>query len=60
MRTARTGTPVWDVINGVTHFATHNNGIKITDSDRSALQMEAGRILSKSKFDVQNLIKSPF
>ena len=51
----RTGVSVWDVINGITDFSSHNYGYeKKANSDRH-LQMTAGDLLSK-KFDTQNLI----
>ncbi len=56
---ARTGTSVWDVVNGITHFASHDNGFKIEDYDRRRLQVEAGRLLSKN-FDMANFVPSPF
>lgn len=56
----RTGLTVWDVINGITDFASHNYGYeKKANSDRH-LQMRAGDILSK-QFDTQNLVlNQPF
>jgi hypothetical protein len=56
----RTGLSVWDVINGVTDFASHNYGYeKKSNSDRH-LQMAAGDILSK-QFDTANLVlNQPF
>jgi hypothetical protein len=56
---AKTGTSVWDLINGVTHFATHDNGFKIDDYDRRRLQVEASRMLTKD-FDMANFVASPF
>lgn len=56
---AKTGTTVWDLINGVTHFATHDNGFKIDDYDRRRLQVEASRIMTK-QFDMANIVPSPF
>jgi len=56
----RTGVSVWDVINGVTDFASHNYGYeKKANSDRH-LQMQAGDMLSRT-FDTGNLIlNQPF
>jgi hypothetical protein len=56
---AKTGTTVWDLVNGVTHFATHDNGFKIEEYDRRRLQVNAARLLTKD-FDMANFIKSPF
>jgi hypothetical protein len=56
---AKTGTSVWDLVNGITHFATHDNGFKIDDYDRRRLQVEASRMLTKD-FDMANFVPSPF
>ena len=58
--TVRTGVKVWDVINGITDFASHNYGYeKKANSDRH-LQVQAGDILSK-QFDTANLVlNQPF
>jgi hypothetical protein len=56
---AKTGTSVWELINGITHFATHDNGIEISDYDRRRLQVVAGQLLSKNP-DMSNLVRSPF
>lgn len=59
-RGAKTGTSIWDVINGVTHFATHDNGFKFYDDfDRRKLQTFASRMLTK-QFDMANIVASPF
>jgi hypothetical protein len=58
-RNAKTGTSVWELINGITHFATHENGIEISDYDRRRLQVVAGNLLTK-KLDMENLVRSPF
>lgn len=58
-KNAKTGTSVWDVVNGVTHFSTHDNGYRISDTDRRRMQIEAGNLLTK-KFDMGNLVNSPF
>jgi hypothetical protein len=57
---AKTGTSIWDLVNGITHFATHDNGFKIDDYDRRRLQVEASKILSKKTYDMENLVASPF
>ena len=56
---AKTGTSVWDVVNGITHFATHDNGIKIDEYDRRRMQVHASNLLTKD-FDMANIIPSPF
>jgi hypothetical protein len=56
---ARTGTSIWDLVNGMTHFATHDNGFKIDDYDRRKIQVQASQLLSKA-YDMENIIASPF
>lgn len=58
-RNAKTGTPIWDVINGLTHFSSHDNGFRISDTDRRKMQVEAGKMLTK-EFDMANLVLSPY
>ena len=58
-KNAKTGTPVWDIINGLTHFSTHDNGFRLDDTDRRRMQVEAGKMLAK-EFDMANQVKSPF
>jgi hypothetical protein len=59
-RNVRTGLNMWDVINGVTDFASHNYGYeKKANSDRH-MQLQAGDMLTKA-FDTQNIIMNqPF
>jgi len=59
-KNAKTGTSVWEVINGLTHFATHDNGIRVDESSRRNIQVLAGRILAKPSYDMQNMVASPF
>lgn len=56
---AKTGTSVWDVVNGITHFATHDNGFTIDEYDRRRMQVYASNLLTKD-FDMANIIPSPF
>ena len=58
-KNAKTDTSVWDLINGLTHFATHHNGFEISEYDRRRLQVEAGRLLT-DEHDMSNFIRSPF
>lgn len=60
LKNARTDTSVWDLINGLTHFATHNNGFNnISEYERRRLQMEAGRLLTDDH-DMANFVRCPF
>lgn len=58
-KNAKTGTTVWDVINGITHFATHDTGFKVNDYDRRRMQVEASKMLVKT-YDMENIVSSPF
>ncbi len=59
-KNAKTGTTIWELVNGITHFATHDNGFKIDDYDRRKLQVEASKLLNKKVYDTANLVASPF
>jgi hypothetical protein len=58
-KNAKTGTPMWDVINGLTHFSTHNSIFQVSDESRRYVQKEAGAFLAKT-FDMENQVVSPF
>ncbi len=61
LSTAKTGTSVWTLINGLTDFASHDYKFEISDLERLQLQIQAGKILMKPTFDIQNIVtKSPF
>lgn len=59
LKNAKTDTSVWELINGLTHFATHDNGFKIDDYTRRGLQIVAGQLLS-DEHDMANFVRSPF
>lgn len=56
-RNARTNISVWDIVNGITDFASHDYGfeIKNPESTRNQMMVDAGSILTK-KYDTQNLL----
>ena len=59
-RNLRTGVTVWDVINGVTDFASHNYGFEKKPNADRHMQMRAGDMLSRT-FDTSNLVyNQPF
>jgi len=60
MKNAKTGTSVWDIIQSVTHFASHDNGFNVDDYQRMQLQMFAGQLFAKKVYDMENLVSSPF
>jgi hypothetical protein len=55
-RNAKTNLTVWDVINGVTDFASHDYGYKFRTGAQSNLQINAGKMLTRSSYDVSNLV----
>jgi len=59
-KNVRTTMPVWDIINGVTDFASHNYGFEKESNTDKWMQVEAGKIL-KSNFDTLNFVANqPF
>ena len=58
-KNAKTGTTVWDMVNGLTHFATHDSVFKVSEDDRRVIQKEAGKIMAGT-YDMENIILSPF
>lgn len=54
-KTAITNISVWDVVNGVTDFASHDYGFELSQANRLNLQVQAGNLLSND-FDTQNLV----
>lgn len=59
LKNAKTDTSLWDLINGLTHFSTHDNGFEIDDYHRRVLQIEAGRLLT-DEHDMSNFVRNPF
>lgn len=56
-KNAKTALSVWDVINGVTDFASHDYGYEMKSAGTAAnLQMRAGEMLCKESFDTSNLV----
>ena len=63
MKGAKSNTSVWDVVNGVTHFATHGAGIidtNMQEYDAADLMTRAGNIFGKKSFDHENHMPNPF
>jgi hypothetical protein len=60
LQNAPTGTSVWNLINGMTNFASNFNGKEINDYNRSTLMVHSGGLLTKKVYDTENLVFSPF
>ena len=60
MKNAKTGTSVWDLLQSITHWASHDNGFNLSEMDRIHLQMFAGNMFAKKTYDFENIVKSPY
>jgi hypothetical protein len=60
LQNAKTGTSVWQLINGITNFASNHKGDDLDDYNRSTLMIRSGELLTKKQFDTENLVLSPF
>ena len=48
---------VWDVINAMTDFASHDYGFKLSGMDSRGIQSDATKLFFKKDFDTENLVK---
>ncbi len=53
---AITDISVWDVVNGLTDFASHDYNFELSNANRLAIQVKAGGLLARAKYDTQNLV----
>lgn len=61
LKNAKSGMSVWDVVNGMTNFASNDQRYKIEDSKMGNLMVTAGNILTKKQYDTEGLLKvDPF
>lgn len=63
MRGAKTNQSVWSVVNGITHFATHNQNLvdtNVTASDETNMMVNAGNLFGKKSFDNENMVPDAF
>jgi hypothetical protein len=63
LKHAKSNTSVWDVINGVTHFATHGSQIidtNMQDYNASDLMVKSGNLFGKKSFDHENTMPDIF
>lgn len=56
MKTSRTNVSIWDIVNGITDFASHDYGFEVSADNKLRLQVGAGNVLAKNSFDTQNLM----
>lgn len=60
---AKTNQSVWSVVNGLTHFATHNQDLvdtNISASDETNMMIQAGNLFGKKSFDNENTMPDLF
>lgn len=60
---AKTNQSVWSVVNGLTHFATHNQDLvdtNISASDETNMMIQAGNLFGKKSFDNENMMPDLF
>jgi hypothetical protein len=61
LKNAKSGMSVWDVVNGITNFASNDTRYNIGDQKMANLMVTAGNILTKKTFDTEGLLKvDPF
>jgi hypothetical protein len=61
MKNAKSGMSVWDVVNGMTNFASNDSRYNIDDSRMGNLMITAGNILTKKQYDTEGVLDiNPF
>ena len=61
-RNAVTPVTVWEAVNGLTRFASHDytsDGFNVSDLTQSRLMIKAGRMMENNRFDMENLVSPP-
>ena len=61
LRTANAGMTVYDVVNGMTNFASNDQNPLLNDFARAHIMKAAGKLLNKSSYDFESIITTdPF
>ncbi len=61
MQTADSGMSVWEVVNGMTNFASNQNKFSINDHQMGNLMVAAGGIFTKKNYDLSDRLEvNPF
>lgn len=61
LRNAKSGMSVWDMVNGMTNFASNDTRYSVDSSKMGNLMITAGNILTKRQYDTEGLISvDPF
>lgn len=62
-KSAMTDVKVWDIVNGLTDFASHDytsDGFHVSPSDSETIQVRAGSLFQKKTLDGENFMPSPY
>jgi len=61
MKNAKSGMSVWDVVNGMTNFASNDTKFGVDESRMGNLMVTAGNILCKKQYDTEGVLDvNPF
>jgi len=61
LQNAKSGLSIWEVVNGITNFASNDEKYNIDDHKTGNLMVSAGNLLMKKNFDTEALIQfDPF
>lgn len=63
LKGAKTNQSIWSVVNGLTHFATHNQGLvdtNVTAANETDMMISAGNLFGKKAYDNENMIPDVF
>lgn len=61
LKNAKSGMTVWDVVNGMTNFASNDNKYTLDDSNTGRLMVTAGNMLTKRQYDTEGVLDiNPF
>jgi hypothetical protein len=61
LKNAKSGMSVWDVVNGMTNFASNDTRYQLEGNSRGNLMVTAGNILTKKQYDTEGLLRvDPF
>lgn len=61
LKTANSGVKMWDLINRMTDFASHNYNYEITNTGRKNIKESAGKMLYRKEFDMNSIMTvNPF
>lgn len=54
--TANSGLSIWELVNGITNFASNDTRFKLNDNTRGNLMVSAGNLLMKKDYDMDGMV----